>query len=272
MKSIMNVNKYGTMPSASKLAAVAAKQQQASSTETQNQPSLDNNKQQQPTQESNNDKVNEFQRVFSHLRKVSSNKPTENSPPEVAEMPANNNNLDTSNPPSNTTTTAATNTNRPRLFPKTLPTMPNQQTTTNHQNIAPSNKPQTTKVNFTKPSNSDCHHNNHHGDGGSQQRRSQSVSDLDADVSSSSNNTVAATAAVSGSEHNKQHNDTNNRSVTVTPNNNNNIVANNYEIMSKSHMPIQKSNPFERLSTSRSSANNLNNSGYFLFYFNRFLF
>jgi len=118
-KSSIIVGKYGTIPSSSKLAAVSAKNQASSSPND-----LDTPKKQSDDQS----EVPEFQRVFSHLRKVSSTSSANS---------ANNNNNKQLNQNDDEVTldgslnqksvningTGTINRAGSRLFPKTLPSM-----------------------------------------------------------------------------------------------------------------------------------------------------
>ena len=191
------------MPSASKLAAAQKREQQQ-----QQQKEQENHQKQQENQEQQKSQINEneFQRVFTHLRKV--NKPE----PQPQQTQTN--------------TETSTPSTRPRLFPKTNPT---SKPTVKAQTQICNHKP------IIESSASDCSQTH--------QKRSHSVSDLDSEpptTESQPNNTT-----------NNNHQQSNRA---------------NYDLMSKSHISTSVANhrpsPFERLSTSRSSANNLSNSGY----------
>lgn len=191
------------MPSASKLAAAQKREQQQKDQEQHQKQQQESNQDQQKSQTNEN----EFQRVFTHLRKVNKPEPQ----PQPQQTPTNN---ETSTPST-----------RPRLFPKTNPT---SKPTIKAQTQICHHKP---IIESSASDSSQTH-----------QKRSHSVSDLDSEpptAESQPNNTT-----------NNNHQQSNRA---------------NYDLMSKSHISTTVANhrpsPFERLSTSRSSANNLSNSG-----------
>lgn len=218
----LNPHKFGTIPSSHKLAAMAAK----SSQEKQNI----EQQQQQP-----NEQIPEFQRVFGHLRKVSKQNSFSNSNPSSASSSssdqttenASSNSSDLSTSVIETSSDANKPTSRPRLFPKTLPSMQSNSNSKQQAQPASNEAPQP------------------------QQRRSHSVSELDVDNPSDKETTTTTITATSNNQTNpmtKSQIGDNDASGQVQP---------TPKFPYSNNKPSKANGGFERLSASRSSATNL---------------
>ena len=217
----LNPHKFGTIPSSHKLAAMAAK----SSHEKQS------SEQQQQQQQQPNEQIPEFQRVFGLLRKVSKQNSFSNSNPSSASSSSSDQTTENASSNSSDLSTSAIETSsdakptsRPRLFPKTLPSMQSNSNSKQQAQPASNEAPQP------------------------QQRRSHSVSELDVDNNPSHDKETTPAAAI---------NQTNPMTRSQIGDNDASVQAQQTPKFPYSNKPSKGNGGFERLSASRSSATNL---------------